>query len=388
MYQRNFVPMERKRFYTLYQTKDGIDLLKDQGMVPYYMGKLGYESHFISFIKPDPQDIFQKEVPELILDTLEDNGKLPKYPPLLMAYKDVFRFIYQNRKQIDIFNPYYIKHSILYGMFYKLVRSKGLLYVKLDMDPIQCERELKQPFNFIRKFVYGCYLKYIVDKITVESTTGEKFLQKHYNIDGSKLLYIPNGIDDRYLAHVPVEPFDKKENIILTVGRIGTFQKNTEMLLAACKRICWRDDWKLYVVGPCTEEFKEKIVEFYRETNLQDRVVFIGSIYDKRELSRLYNRAKIFCLTSRYESFGIVCVEAQSYGEYFISTPIVTANDFIPNEKVGKIVNTADELAMQVNTLMDNPHLMEEAYPEILRHAQQYRWSTICEKLNRFLQER
>ena len=67
--------MNRKKFYTLYQTKDGIDLLKDQGMVPYYMGKLGYEPHFISFIKPDSQDIFQKEVPELVLDTLYDNGK-------------------------------------------------------------------------------------------------------------------------------------------------------------------------------------------------------------------------------------------------------------------------------------------------------------------------
>lgn len=379
--------MNRKKFYTLYQTKDGIDLLKDQGMVPYYMGKLGYEPHFISFIKPDSQDIFQKEVPELVLDTLYDNGKLPKYPPLLMAYKHTFKFIYQNRKQMDIFNPYYIKHSILYGIFYKLVRRRGLLYVKLDMDPIQCEREQKQPFNFIRKFVYRCYLKYVVDKITVESTIGEKFLREHYGLDDSKLLYIPNGIDDRYLSHVPIDSLDKKENIILTVARIGTYQKNSEMLLAACKQVDWRDDWKLYVVGPCTEEFREKITEFYAETHLQNRVVFTGPIYDKKELSRLYNRAKIFCLTSRYESFGIVCVEAQSYGDYFISTPIVTAIDFIPNQKIGRIVETAEELAEQINHLIDNPNLLEESFPEILQHAKQFRWSTITEKLDKFLQK-
>ena len=62
-------------------------------------------------------------------------------------------------------------------------------------------------------------------------------------------------------------------------------------------------------------------------------------------------------------------------------------DDFIPNDEIGKKVETAEELAMQLNRLMDAPQQLAAAYPKIMQHAQQFRWSTITEKLDQFLQK-
>lgn len=375
----------KKRFYTLSLTPYPIDLLKDPGMIPYYLYRLGYESHFVSFIKPDVTDAFQKQIKGVTLHYLGEQ-KLPQHPQLMMCCRKALAFILKFRKRIDILNLYYLKHSMVYGLFYKLVHPRGCLYVKVDMNVNAFKKESQQTLHFIRRFVYKLYLHYIVDKVTVESSSGYVLFQEQFNLPSSKLMYMPNGVDDICLGKVLPIPFEQKQNILITVGRIGTFQKNTEMLLAACKRICWRDGWSLYVVGPCAEEFKEKIAEFYRETNLQDRVIFMGPIYDKKKLYQLYNYAKIFCLTSRYESFGFVCAEALSYGNYLLTTPISAATDFVPNEGVGKIINTAQELADEVNDLIANPEKLAATCPSIINHSKSFRWSTICRDLDTFLQ--
>lgn len=343
--------MKKRRFYTLYLTTRDQHLVKDEGMVPYHLSKIGYESHFVSFLEKNPSNEFQKEVEGLILHTLKRKKKLPSQPPLMMAYKEAFKFLFAHRQEIDILNLYYIKHSILYGLFYKLVHPKGILYLKMDMDPLQMGKENKQKLHFIRKYIYKLYLHYIVDKVTAESLRGYRLMKAHYNLDEDKLMYMPNGIDDRYLDSTPMCQYAEKKNLIVWVGRVGTYQKNTEMLLEACKNIQWRDDWELHFIGPISEPFKDKIKEFYQETSLENRVKFIGPIWDRYELFAYYNRSKIFCMTSRYESFGFVCIEAQAFGNWLLTTPIVTAEDFINKTGYGGYLTDIDNVVSQITFL-------------------------------------
>ena len=93
----------KKRFYTLCLTPDKVDLLKDPGMIPYYLGKMGYESHFVSFIEPHPEDSFQKQVDGIMLHYLGQQ-KLPKHPQLMMCCRKAFRYIFKHRREIDILN--------------------------------------------------------------------------------------------------------------------------------------------------------------------------------------------------------------------------------------------------------------------------------------------
>ncbi len=104
-----------------------------------------------------------------------------------------------------------------------------------------------------------------------------------------------------------------KRKIILSVGRIGTWQKNTEMLFEAIKLIDKEKlaGWSVYLVGALTEDFKiwyEKEIE--SKPYLKDFFVLTGHISDKRKLFEIYSKSSVFVLTSRWESWGLVLADA------------------------------------------------------------------------------
>ena len=75
-----------------------------------------------------------------------------------------------------------------------------------------------------------------------------------------------------------------------------------------------------------------------------------------------YNKAKIFCMTSLYEGFGLVLVEAMKYGVVpfaFKSYPNVV--DIINDGKDGVLVSPFDveEYASKLRELMTNPDKLQ-----------------------------
>ena len=81
-----------------------------------------------------------------------------------------------------------------------------------------------------------------------------------------KLVLLPNAFDEEALQGLNIKErsFEVKENLIITVGRIGTSQKNTEMLLNAVKQIEW-NDWKLCLIGTIEPDFQSTITRFFAE---------------------------------------------------------------------------------------------------------------------------
>ena len=141
---------------------------------------------------------------------------------------------------------------------------------------------------------------------------------------------------------IKIKSFNEKENKIITVGRLGTKQKNTDMLLESLAHIDMAG-WKFYFIGSVEPAFQSQIDEFYK--NFPDKrgsVIFTGPIYDKQELWEHYNSAKVFVLTSRWESYGLVLVEARRFGCYLVSTDVGAARDLIGNNEYGEYVKQED----------------------------------------------
>ena len=62
---------------------------------------------------------------------------------------------------------------------------------------------------------------------------------------------------------------------MITVGRLGTYQKNTEMLLNALDLMELRD-WKVYLIGSISEDL-DFFEGFFYEKPVKKESVFCGS---------------------------------------------------------------------------------------------------------------
>lgn len=100
----------------------------------------------------------------------------------------------------------------------------------------------------------------------------------------------------------------EKENVILFVGRLNILQKRVDLLLEIWKKLheeC--PEWKFWVLG---EGEDKKFMQDFCKKHQLERVTFFGKVNP----NDYYKKAKIFHMTSGFEGFGNVLVEAQSYG--------------------------------------------------------------------------
>jgi glycosyltransferase involved in cell wall biosynthesis len=139
-----------------------------------------------------------------------------------------------------------------------------------------------------------------------------------------KIEIVPIGIPDvrnnKHAQCIPssIEEFLRGRRFVLSVGRLVAY-KGYETLIRATADL--PADVAVVVVGegPLTGRLNA-LVEM---TGSSDRILFTGRLGDV-ELHALWSRASLFCLSSetRAEAFGVVLLEAMSFGLPVVSTDI------------------------------------------------------------------
>ena len=259
-----------------------VELVKDCGLIPYLL----YKNHGcrVSMVGAKGGEYpYQELVKGMKLEFLEDGKEETK-----------MQYILEHGKEIDCL--------ILRGAYdsnfgvaktYKAVNPGGRIYVGLDANSHWVDRVWWFRPEFV-EFMDLC------DYIATSCTAMQKHLSEKWPW---KIHCIPNGY--YHLSSEPLKKisFEEKENIILTVGRLGTIQKATEILLEAFAQISHRiPEWTLRLVGSVEEDFKQTINSYFEKyPQLKSRVRFIGSLEDRNQLYEEYEKAKIFALPSRLE---------------------------------------------------------------------------------------
>lgn len=162
----------------------------------------------------------------------------------------------------------------------------------------------------------------------------------------------------------------EKENIILFVGRLNVLQKRIDLLLQIWKKIHAKEpNWKFWICGDGEEIVNMK--KFCKEYKL-DRVTFFGKVNP----TEYYKKAKIFHMTSAFEGFGNVLIEAQSYG----CVPVLfdsyaAASEIIVHKKNGLLISTfnVDKYVEETINLMHDQEkikvLAENGFENVLRFS-------------------
>lgn len=174
----------------------------------------------------------------------------------------------------------------------------------------------------------------------------------------NKITVVPIGVPDakHYGAdsRLPftVEEKIKGKKIILAVGRLVPY-KGFSVLIDAANHLATDALVVIVGAGPLQHDLQHAI----ETTRVNDRVVLAGRLSDAA-LHVLFERATLFCLPSinRAEAFGVVLLEAMSYG-----LPVVATD--IPGSGV-PWVNLHGTTGL--NAPIENPVALAEACNQIL----------------------
>lgn len=147
----------------------------------------------------------------------------------------------------------------------------------------------------------------------------------------------------------------EKENELLFVGRVNTSQKRVDLLLEIWENLMRKfPDWRLSIVGDGVE--REQLEKCSKKKKLE-RIYFYGL----QNPVPFYCRAKILCMTSAYEGFPLVLVEAQMFGTVPIAfESFASVKDIIIDNENGLLIKSFDteNYISRLSELMINPQRM------------------------------
>lgn len=239
-----------------------------------------------------------------------------------------------------------------------------------------CISDVRQEFrqhNVILK-LFGKYLDSIHFKTMnkayalVSLTSADKTnWEKHVNIP---IFVIPNLVT---VYPNDISCYSERSNRIICVGRL-TRQKGFDYLIKAWALIANKyPGWKIDIFG--SGDLEDFLIQMIENYNLKESITInkpTSNIFEE------YDRSSIYVLSSRYEGFGLVLLEAMSFG-----IPCISFNcphgpsDIITNGEEGILVPVGD-----INKLADSIEWMITHKEERERMSQNSR-----KKVKNFLAE-
>lgn len=231
--------------------------------------------------------------------------------------------------------------------------------------------------KYIKKLVKSCKN---IDNLVLVSKELAAFYKTYL---GNKVVYIPNSLDK-----IPNKYSKLEEKNIISVGRLSK-EKGFDDLLKVFKKISLKhSDWKLNIIGDGLE--KNELLNLAKELKLGDKVVFHG-FQNKEYINECLLKSSIYVMTSHTESFGLVLVEAMSFGIPCVSyTSAQGANEIIKNEETGFLIENRDseEMISKIDLLIEDDKLRKKMGQNAKNESKSYAPEFILDKWSKLINKR
>lgn len=186
---------------------------------------------------------------------------------------------------------------------------------------------------------------------------------------------VSNGVELELFSSRPNEKHNV-ENKIIAVGTLR-WHKNFKCLIEAFSKIHNKhQDWELYIYGEGKDRYDLETYISYM--GLSNKVFLPGNI-DRKSLSQILKKSKIFVLSSVTEGLPKVLLEAMATGTACVSTDVGDCK-YVLGE-AGLIIppNDSNELASALEFLIRNPSDAENLSKQASLKALNYSWESYRE---------
>ena len=189
----------------------------------------------------------------------------------------------------------------------------------------------------------------------------------------TRTVVIPNS-----LPFFPEKPSTCNQKQVIFVGRLNE-QKGLEYLVKTWEHVHQKHkDWILQIYGDGDQ--RDLLHRLIREAKMEDTVIVNQPT---RQIMDRYLESSIFLLTSRFEGFGMVLIEAMACG-----VPVVSFDcpwgpaDIIKNGEDGFLVGYLNtiEAAEKVVQLIESPELRKKMGIRARENVQRYSRNTVMKQ--------
>ena len=235
-----------------------------------------------------------------------------------------------------------------------------------------------------------------VDLITVSTASEGDQLRRLYGLPASHVRIIPCGVDlglftpadatSRRAARQALA-LDDDQPALLSVGRLDPI-KELDLLLDSVALL--RTPAQLILIGgnPDGDPEVERLRQRAADLGLGERVRFPGAVPQER-LRHYYHAADAVVVSSRYESFGLVAVEALASGVPVVASAAGGLTSIIRDGENGLLVRWRDPRAFagRLDELLSDVALRTRLAAHARASVERFGWGRIGDEVRALYQE-
>lgn len=255
-----------------------------------------------------------------------------------------------------------------------LLSGLGLRWPIYVSDRCQPDLGLGRMQDFLRKTLYPNALGVIAQTSQAKSIFQKMYSHPNIAVIGNPIKTGVNNINT-----------DKKENIVLSIGRLID-SKHHEELIDLFVNLNLKA-WKLVIVGgdALKQNNFERLSLKVKNLGVQDKVILTGTVKD---VAYWYERSKIFAFPSSSEGFPNVIGEALAQGLPTVAFDCIAGpRDLISDGVNGFLVENLNfnEFSVKLKSLMDNETLRINMSDVAPKSVEQYNESSISRRFYNFI---
>lgn len=281
-------------------------------------------------------------------------------------------------KIIDFLKKYDLVHTHLFSALYFTAIAKFLSKSTTPLvftEHSTSNRRFTKPiFRKIDSLIYNRYARII--SITEEVN---RVVLNHTGISPQKTLVINNGIN--LIKYKISEPLNKSllnnglcaDDIL--VLQVSSFQYPKDQITVIKSLLYLAQNVKVLFAGDGIDRKKTEVI--VEELDLVDRVLFLGV---RMDIPQLIKMCDIAILSSHWEGFGLVAVEAMASGKPFIASDVPGLREVV--QGAGVLFPQGDEkaLADEIMKLINNKQYYNEVVDKCVERAEKYDINIMVDK--------
>jgi len=176
---------------------------------------------------------------------------------------------------------------------------------------------------------------------------------------------------------------DLSKELILLVGRISE-EKAYERLVPIAEFLQKRyPTWKIEIYGSSEDEYKNSLLDLYQKNKLSN----ITICPPNKNIESKYVESSIFMITSKFEAFPLVILEAKSHGVPVVGFKNEGTESLINDGEDGYVVENSSDSISKIESLILDLQLRRHMGEKGRQNIQQYKEDHIVDKRVNFMNQ-